>query len=200
MVGIRAELRHPGSGRATIAVMGRLRLAGLAAAIAVLLTLIPAQAQAARGMEVALQDDQVLVSRIYYDRDKALRDAQKLQVTWIRVNLGWNRAIIPAQQRLRKAPRQVFYDWRPWDNLIEAAAARGIKVQLALTGWAPPFATGNRKAGVVRPSSKHFGRFARDAARHFKGRVTRYSIWNEPNHIGWIKPLRSQAKIYRGLY
>ena len=49
-------------------------------------------AHAARGMEMALQDDQVLVNRIYYDRDKALRQAEKLHVTWIRVNVSWSRA------------------------------------------------------------------------------------------------------------
>jgi hypothetical protein len=30
--------------------------------------------------------------------------------------------------------------------------------------------------------------------------VTRYSIWNEPNHRAWISPIKNNAKIYRALY
>ena len=35
---------------------------------------------------------------------------------------------------------------------------------------------------------------------HFRGLIDRYSIWNEPNYVGWIAPLSSGPKIYRALY
>jgi hypothetical protein len=35
---------------------------------------------------------------------------------------------------------------------------------------------------------------------HFRGRVSRYSIWNEPNYYAWMAPLSSAARIYRSLY
>ena len=25
-------------------------------------------------------------------------------------------------------------------------------------------------------------------------------MWNEPNHVGWLKPLKEQASLYRKLY
>ena len=184
--------------RATIAAMAKFRLA--VAATAAFFALIPAsEALAARGMEVAIQDDQVLVNRVYYDRDKALGQAEDLQVSRIRVNLRWASAVGSSINR-RKRPKRIRYDWRRWDDLIAAAGARGIKVQLALTGDAPRWATGNRRVGPVRPNSKYYAQFAQDAARHFKGRVDRYSIWNEPNHVGWIAPKRKSASIYRSLY
>ena len=40
----------------------------------------------------------------------------------------------------------------------------------------------------------------RAAAEHFKGRVDRYSIWNEPNYPAWISPQRQSPQIYRKLY
>jgi hypothetical protein len=51
-----------------------------------------------------------------------------------------------------------------------------------------------------KPSSTEFGRFATIAATHFRGRVDRYSIWNEPNWKTWLGPLKSAPALYRGLY
>ena len=39
-----------------------------------------------------------------------------------------------------------------------------------------------------------------DVAQHFKGRVDRYSIWNEPNWPGWLAPYKSAPHIYANLY
>jgi hypothetical protein len=179
--------------------MGRIRLGGLTAVVAGAL-LLPAGAEAARGMEVAVQDDQVLVQRVYYDRDAALDHAFDLRATRIRVNVRWATAAAKGSKR-KKPPRKITYDFRRWDDLIAAAGSRGIKVQLALTGDAPRWATGNRKKiGNHKPSARYFRHFAKVAAQHFKGRVDRYSIWNEPNHVGWIYPLKAGAKTYRELY
>src|SRR3954466_10304897 len=65
---------------------------------------------------------------------------------------------------------------------------------------ATAYATGNHKVGPVTPSANILKAFATAAAKHFKGRVDRYSIWNEPNHRGWIAPIKKSAKVYRALY
>jgi uncharacterized membrane protein YgcG len=75
-----------------------------------------------------------------------------------------------------------------------------VRVQLALVGPAPAWATGNKKIGPYKPKAKYFGDFARATAQHFGGLVDRYSIWNEPNYVGWIAPLGSAAKTYRAMY
>jgi hypothetical protein len=104
------------------------------------------------------------------------------------------------QARKRTAPAHRRYSWRAYDSLAAAAAARGVKLQLDLTGPAPAFATSDHRVGPTRPSAREFARFATAAARHFRGRVDRYSIWNEPNWVSWLRPQRSASGLYRDLY
>jgi hypothetical protein len=150
-------------------------------------------------LEVALQDDAVFLQRSYYDRDTALAQAQQMGVTRLRVLVLWAR--IPGAQADAKAPpSHPAYDWSGYDSLIDDAAQHGIRVQLDLSGPAPAWAAGNGVQGVARPNARLFGDFAAAAARHFKGRVDRYSIWNEPNYVGWLAPQRSAPSLYRALY
>ncbi|HEX6459629.1 MAG TPA: hypothetical protein VF032_11980 [Thermoleophilaceae bacterium] len=150
-------------------------------------------------LEVALQDDAVFLQRSYYDRDRALAQAQQMGVTRLRVLVLWAR-VPGAQPDARSAPSDPRYDWSAYDSLIDDAAKHGIRLQLDLSGPAPAWATGNHKQGVVKPDGKLFGAFAAAAARHFKGRVDRYSIWNEPNYVGWLAPQSSEPILYRELY
>jgi hypothetical protein len=150
-------------------------------------------------LEVALQDDAVLLNRSYYDRDKALQQAQQMGVTRLRVLVVWAR-VPGAQPDAKTAPKNPRYDWANYDGLIDDAARHGIRVQLDLTGPAPAWATGDHKQGIVRPEASKFGEFASAAATHFKGRVDRYSIWNEPNYVGWLAPGGAAPSLYRALY
>ena len=77
---------------------------------------------------------------------------------------------------------------------------RGIKLQLTITGPAPASATADHKIGGNRPDPVKFAAFARAVAAHFKGRVDRYSIWNEPNLSAWLSPSKSAPQLYRSLY
>jgi hypothetical protein len=45
-----------------------------------------------------------------------------------------------------------------------------------------------------------FGEFVAAAAARYRGQVSRYAIWNEPNWPSWLRPSRSAASIYRRLY
>jgi hypothetical protein len=173
---------------------------GLACAIGAVCALVFAgPASAARGMEIAMQDDPVFLHRHFYDRDLALQQARALGVTRLRVLLVWSQVVSPERTRKRK-PRQVTYDFSRFDDLIDAAAAYGIRLQITITGPAPAWATLDRKVGVFIPDPEQFGELAREAARHFRGRVDRYSLWNEPNHTGWLQPKRYSALRYRELY
>ncbi len=177
---------------------------GVAAALAVATSLGgAASAHAARGMEIGLQDDAVFLYQSYYNRDLALQQARQLGVTRIRVNVLWNR-IASAQNRQRHAPAQVNYSWWRYDSIVDAAAAYGIKVQMTITGPAPAWANGRHRPGLhngaYKPNARLFGRFVHDVALHFKGRVDRYSIWNEPNWPGWLAPYRSAPAQYARLY
>jgi hypothetical protein len=150
-------------------------------------------------MEVAIQDDGVFVSGNRPGLNRGLELAQGLNVSWIRVNVGWAGAAYPLANR-RRAPRTVNWQWGRYDALIDAAAARGINVQLAFTGQAPRWATGNRKIGPNKPKARYFRQFVREGVLHFRDRVSRYSIWNEPNLTAWLSPKRRAPSLYRALY
>src|SRR3954466_7068403 len=160
---------------------------------------VPTAAHAAHGMELAVQDDAVLMSRLYGSVPKTMKLVSQLKASRIRANVTWSYVVGKAAKR-RTAPEHIAYNWTGYDALIREAAARGIRVQLTLTGPAPAWATGNHRVGHYMPKSSPFRAFASAAAEHFRGRVDRYSIWNEPNYVHWLAPLSRGPKLYRALY
>ena len=162
-------------------------------------SLAPAGAQAAKGMEVALYDDPVLLARHYYDRDRALQNARELGVTRVRLFVNWA-GVMGKQRESTETPAEPTYYWGIYEEIIDAAARAGIRVQLDLTGPAPRYATGDKNMGMTQPDPARFAEFAKAAATRFKGRVDRYSVWNEPNHDGWLRPSAEAPKLYRALY
>jgi hypothetical protein len=158
------------------------------------LLLAPAAARASSDMEFALQDDDVFVQQYGYDRDRALEHAEALGATRIRVNVLWERS------RVSGGASDAVYDFSAIDSLQEAAAERGIDLQLTIAGPAPAWATRNHKVGNVAPDPQKYGAFVRTVVTHFNGKVDRYSIWNEPNWKSWLEPHKDAARLYRGLY
>jgi cellulase (glycosyl hydrolase family 5) len=158
-----------------------------------------ATAQAAPRMELAVQDDPVLMGRLYGSASNTLKLVSQLRATRLRVNVSWSYVVGNAAKR-RTAPRHIAYNWSGYDALIRAATPRGIRLQLTLTGPAPAYATANHRIGPYKPKSSAFRAFATAAATHFRGKVDRYSIWNEPNYVRWLSPLNRGAKLYRALY
>src|SRR5687768_9286613 len=75
------------------------------------------------------------------------------------------------------------YDWSKIDTLANAAAARGIAPQLTLMGTPAYMKARNLDEALSAgtPNQNLMQAFASEAARHFKGRVGKYSVWNEPN-------------------
>jgi hypothetical protein len=157
--------------------------------------------RASRGMEIALQDDPVFVGGSYFNRERGFRIARSLGVTRLRINVNWAFTISAAQQRTRRKPAGLVYGFSRFDRTIDTAAKYGIRVHASLTGPAPRWATGNRrKVSGFRPDVREFERFATAATQYFKGRVDRYSIWNEPNWKTWLQPSSAAAGLYRSLY
>jgi Cellulase (glycosyl hydrolase family 5) len=184
--------------------------AGLLVALIAMLSAAP-KAHAAKGMEVALEDDGVLVSQQYFNREQALDMASQLNVSRIRVNMGWTSVLTPSQQNSSKAPSKPTYDFSKFDGAINAITARGIKVTISITRPTPRWAAGDKKAdtgkGTVKPNAKLYGKFFADVITHYKSNklVDIFSAWNEPNHKGWIQStaggsVANNGTIYRGLF
>jgi hypothetical protein len=154
-------------------------------------------------MELALQDDATfLVGGKRVPREKALDHARSLGVTRIRVNLLWAYTMNESVYAARRKPAQIPYFFDQYDSLIDAAAEKGIRVHISLTGPAPRWARPKPsiKQAWFKPNTREFGEWAGVAAEHFAGRVDRYSIWNEPNWKTWLGPVSSAPSLYRSLY
>jgi hypothetical protein len=183
----------------------RVLLVALVAA-SVLLTgclLAPEKTRAARGMELALQDDATfLVGGKRVPRERAFTYVRQLGVTRLRVNLLWAYTMNRDAYSARRKPARIQYLFDQVDSLVDQAADHGIRVHLSLTGPAPRWARpkSSIRQAWYKPNSREFGKWAGVVAEHFAGRVDRYSIWNEPNWKTWLGPLKSAPALYRSLY
>jgi len=176
-------------------------LIALLTACAFLLPLALApSAQAAANMEVAVQDDPLFVGDDYYGRAKGLQHARQLGATRIRVNLSWTSVMPGSQARARRKPKSIKWNFASYDQLVQATNGTDIRVQFALVGPAPAWATGDKKIGPNKVKAKYFGEFAQRVAQQYGGAVDRFSIWNEPNYFGWLAPIGSAPKLYRAMY
>ena len=129
------------------------------------------------------------------DLDAALDDAQRLGVTWIRIDLSWT-TIQPTGP--------ATYEWAGVDRVVKGARARGLHVLPILT-WTPAWA---RDAGCHRFTCpphrvRQFTTFAEAAVRRYDGRgVHAWEIWNEPNHrFFWPSPSPTRyAALLKGAF
>ncbi len=174
-----------------------------AASVAGLWLLVPDETRAAPGLELGIQDDALFVQgNKRWRGDRSFQYAKAIGATRIRVNLLWAYSMPNAQSSARRRPQQIHDQFTQIDNLIDAARTHGIRVHVTLSGPSPRWANVLRSTqrSWYKPNPREFGEFAGVVARHFKGRVDRYSIWNEPNWKTWLGPLAAAPHIYRELY
>lgn len=148
-------------------------------------------AYAAPNLEVLGQDDGTMVLNNWEKRDYALCTMRLWGATHIR--------IIIYEERVRK------FGFARYDAAVNRAInsegyGNGRKqrcpipwqfqVQLVITGLDRQWSSGE------------FGDFAHEVVTHFKGRVHRYSLYNEPNASQWLTPDkgRSQVETYRRVF
>src|SRR5215207_5937120 len=118
----------------SVATCARGLLATFAAAAAIVAggLLSPGEAKAARGMELAIQDDGLfLQGRKGWGGERAFDYIGALGVTRIRVNLLWSYTMGPNQYGARRKPNRIYYQFGQVDELIDRAARNGIRVHLS---------------------------------------------------------------------
>lgn len=86
------------------------------------------------------------------------------------------------------------YDWSMVDKTVDAAVAQHISV-LATLNSPPAWAVAPGQPAIAgRPASPAaFGRFAGKVAEHFRGKISAYEIWNEPNAAAFFAPAPDPA-------
>jgi len=169
-------------------------------ALAAALMLSAAATSSAQALELGLQDDGAFLYQQpnVGSRAQALALADQLGASRIRSLIFWNR-IAGTQAKQKRVPKTYRYDFRQLDALANAADQRGIKLQLVLTGKSPAYATANHRVGNFKPDPKLYAAWVKAVAKRYKGRGYRYSLWNEPNFVGWLQPLKDAPQLYRPL-
>ena len=141
---------HPSTAHAnTVPISRPLRIFLVAAIAVAALGASRTPAHAARGMEVALQDDSSFVAQIGLKRKKALAFAAKLHVTRLRVNIPWVAVVNKAHSSRR--PKKRHYDFTSYDALFNKARAKGIRLQLTISGFAPAPNEARSRACSIAP-------------------------------------------------
>lgn len=131
-------------------------------------------------MELAVAEGALSLPAGHPHRNWAFNRAKELGVTHIKGFVIWE-----------KTPNGVYDDSSPlfqqWDSTIDEARQRGFKVQLSLNGFASKLYGGDNRTGID-PDPREYEKFVTACAKHFKGRVQRYSVWNEPNYSVFLMP------------
>lgn len=156
-------------------------LAGLLAAL-----VLAGSAQDAGAFRVGIQDDDAFITAPAPERAQAFARAKSIGATWLRINMVW----------------QGYQDlgFGPYDRAVDQARAQGMRVQITITGN-PVYVRGGSGYIARRPDVARYARWAGQVARHFRGRVYAYGIWNEPNLGMFFLPQgRAGQAHYRALY
>ena len=143
-------------------------------------------------------------------RTQAFDEISSFGVKSLRIVMLWQNVAPAAASRIKPdfdATDPTKYDWSAYDPQVDGAVARGWKVLLTVSGPVPRWATNGAKDNVTRPKPKEFQAFVTAAARHFGTKISRWSIWNEPNQPQFLLPQYSAVKhtplsprIYRNLF
>ncbi len=188
-------------------------LAVLLAAAAALLTLLAAPAPPARAnatQEAIFQDDLQLLYSDPGRREDTLDQLKSIGVDTIRVFVSWS-SIAPNSDSTSRpafnAANPAAYGpgvWDRYDELARSASRRGLGIIFTPTSPVPVWASQCRGSVAARrtcsPDPAEFGRFVAALGTRYSGgyadengsgvlpRVSRWSVWNEPNVAIWLTP------------
>jgi hypothetical protein len=91
-------------------------------------------------------------------------------IEWIRIDFIWSWVELA----------QDGFDWGLYDDLVDQANARGLKI-FATVSSTPGWATNGPPGTGVPRESADFYDFCYRAALRYRGRVAAWGMWNEPN-------------------
>ena len=111
------------------------------------------------------------------DIDKTFDALQAMGVNTVRIAVPW------AGIQIFNAP---FYYWNQVDAMVNAAVERNMGV-LAVVNTTPIWV--GLPLYSAHPPLDRFAEFMGLAAERYKGKISAYEVWNEPNLIGFQNPV-----------
>jgi hypothetical protein len=169
---------------------------------------LPAAAQASHSQSMTFEAPVDLANPA--TRTSAFDEISSFGVKSVRIVLLWQTVAPAPSSRVKPdfdATDPAMYDWSAYDAQVDGAVARGWSVLLTVSGPVPKWASNGARDNLTRPSPKEFQAFMTAAARHYGTKITRWSIWNEPNQPQFLLPQYSAVKhtplsprIYRNLF
>lgn len=134
------------------------------------------------------------LDRFMFDPDKCYDKLAETGVKWARCQTGWSRC----------ETVKGVYDFKWLDEVVDNLRSRGIQPWFNVGFGNTLYMTNTFTAAAVGCVPLYYGDEAKQAwqnyiralARHYKGRVTHWEIWNEPNIDAFWAPKKADPLAY----
>ncbi len=106
---------------------------------------------------------------------------------WLRQEFPWEDIEIHGKGDFEDRRHEPYRSaWEKYDQLVDAAEANGLELIVRLSnppGWTRAQGEGENNVDTFAPpdDAQDFADFVRAVVSRYKGRITYYQIWNEPN-------------------
>jgi hypothetical protein len=188
----------------------RLALAAvLIAAVTAVLAATAPSASASKSQWSLFEDHVYLVRSSTQVREDTLNEIRSLGADSLRIEVKWSEVApnpgAKSKPTFDATDPSAYPGFAPYDDLVQRATAKGFRILITLAPDAPNWATASGRGGNYKVDSSDFADFARAVGRRYSGTfgglpaVKYFSIWNEPNHIFFLKPRSQSPRIYRRL-
>jgi hypothetical protein len=125
-------------------------------------------------------------------RDLAIQMAADAGYHWLRQEFPWEDIEIHGKGDFEDRRHEPYRPaWEKYDQIVAAADASGMELIVRLSnppGWTRTQGEGENNVDTFAPPDnvQDFADFVRAVVSRYKGRITYYQLWNEPNiHPEW---------------
>ncbi len=123
--------------------------------------------------------------------DREFKMLSQMGMRWIRLTLPWD---MIEKERGK-------YNWKAMDKIVELAEKHGLQINLMLVGGKQPFQSWifkEKPKWFVRPGFalpfdlETWKKYVKAMAERYKGRITCYQIWGEPDTRCALYPFKTE--------
>jgi hypothetical protein len=183
--------------------------------------LVPSGAFASKGEWSIFEDHTALVQSSVAKRIDTLDEIKALGADTLRIEFRWHEITWSPKSKTKpvfdatnpaayQATPGAFPGFNQYDDLVIRARAMGFRILGTITGDAPRWATAGGKGASFatanyKVDANDYAQFAEAVARRYSGSfsglpaIHYFTVWNEPNHKQFLKPLSQGPSIYRQL-